>query len=186
MRKTVLLLVLVAAARAEPPESRHYVRMDDLHLRLADRQAELRAQEEFAKKSREEKILISFDRGDKKFEKLRLSGESVVKTILDWSEVEKDSPTEETLRVLEELGNVLEKKYARVVDIPKRERHRASLPLVEALTDKRFHVRHAAIEALKKIYRTPNGHFYQPDADPKQRKEKQKVWKRFVDREFRR
>lgn len=186
MRVSLVLLMLVAALKAEPPKSEHFRRMHDLNLRVAERQEKLTAAEEFAQKPRVEKILLSFESGAKKFDKMKLTGETVVKAILAWDELDKDPPTADAERVLAKLGDVLEKKYARVVEIPKRERHKAALPLVAALMDERLHVRMGAFEALKKMYRTTAGYLYQPTASAKDRKEKQKVWKRQIDRESKR
>jgi hypothetical protein len=186
MRTPLVLLLLVAALEAQPPRSEHFRRMHDLNLRFAERQEKLAAAEEFAQKPRVEKILLSFEAGAKKFEKMKLTGESVVKAILDWEELDKVPPTEDVQRVLDKMGDVLEKKYARVVEIPRRERHKAALPLVAALMDERLHVRIGAFEALKKMYRTTAGYLYQPTASAKDRKEKQKIWKRQIERESKR
>jgi len=186
MRVSIVLLLIVAVLEAEPPKSEHFRRMYDLNLRFAERQEKLIAAEEFAQKPRVEKILLSFESGAKKFDKMKLTGETVVKAILAWDELDKDPPSEDATRVLAKMGEVLEKKYARVVEIPKRERHKAALPLVAALMDERLHVREGAFEALKKMYRTTAGYLYQPTASAKDRKEKQKIWKKQIDRESKR
>lgn len=190
MRVSIALLVVTAAVLAEPPKSEHFRRMYDLTIRFTERQEKLSAAEEFASKPRVEKILISFENGAKKFEKIKLTGENaganVVKAVLAWDELDKDPPTETAERVLTKMGEVLEKRYARVVEVPKRERHKAALLLVTALMDERLHVRIGAFEALKKMYRTTAGYLYQPTASAKDRKEKQKVWKRQIDRESKR
>ncbi|MHC4973120.1 MAG: hypothetical protein ACYTG3_12385 [Planctomycetota bacterium] len=190
MRVFIILLLIAAAVKAEPPKSEHFRRMEDLTIRFAERHEKLSAAEAFAQKPRVEKILISFENGAKKFEKLKLTGENaganVVKAILAWDELDKEPPTEDAERVLAKMGEVLEKKYARVVEIPKRERHKAALLLVTALMDERLHVRSGAFEALKKMYRTTAGYLYQPTASAKDRKEKQKIWKRQIDRESKR
>jgi len=190
MRVSIVLLLLVAASNAEPPKSEHFRRMYDLTNRFAVRLEKLSEAEAFAQKPRVEKILISFESGAKKFEKIKLTGENgganVVKAVLGWDELDKDPPTEDAVRVLTKMGEVLEKKYARVVEIPKRERHKAALLLVTALMDERLHVREGAFEALKKMYRTTAGYLYQPTASAKDRKEKQKIWKRQIDRESKR
>ncbi len=190
MRVSFALLLVAAAVAAEPPKSEHFRRMHDLTIRFTQRQEKLSAAEEFASKPRVEKILISFENGAKKFEKIKLTGENaganVVKAVLAWDELDKDPPTEAAERVLAKMGEVLEKRYARVVEIPKRERHKAALLLVAALMDERLHVRSGAFEALKKMYRTTAGYLYQPTASAKDRKEKQKIWKRQIDRESKR
>ncbi len=84
------------------------------------------------------------------------------------------------------MGEVLERKYAKVFEVPKRERHKAALLLVAALMDERLHVRLGAFEALKKMYRTTAGYIYQPGASAKDRKEKQRIWRRQIDRESKR
>jgi hypothetical protein len=190
MRWSIGLLLVAAAVRAEPPKSENFRRMHDLTIRFAERQEKLSEAEAFAQKPRVEKILISFENGAKKFEKLKLTGENaganVVKAVLAWEELDKEPPTEDAERVLAKMGDVLEKKYARVVEIPKRERHKAALLLVAALMDERLHVRTGAFEALKKMYRTTAGYLYQPTASVKDRKEKQKIWKRQIERELKR
>ncbi len=182
MRVLTALLLLALVAAAGPPQSKDYARMNDLLRRLGSRYEALVRQEEFEKKPRVEKILISYGRGEKRFEKFSLTGENVVKVVFDWDEVKKTPPGEEADRVLKKLVQVLTKRYARALDVPKRERYKASVLLVKALTDPRLHVRQAAIDSLKGIYRLTHGHFYQADQEAKELKKKQKTWTAYIKR----
>jgi hypothetical protein len=81
--------------------------------------------------------------------------------------------------VLLKLPHALKERYAKVVPIPKSARHKASVPLVKALTHKNFYVREAAIESLKAIYgRTL---LYKPDATAGARKTKQAKWRKEIE-----
>ena len=183
MRVLTALSLLALVAAAGPPQSKHYARMNDLLLRLGSRHQALVQQEEFEKKPRVEKILISYGRGEKRFEKFSLTSENIVKLVFEWDEVKKTPPGEEAERVLKKLVQVLTKRYARVIKVDKRARYKASVLLVKALTDPRLHVRQAAIDSLKGIYRLTHGHFYQADQEPKERKKKQKTWSDYIRRE---
>ena len=179
------LLLLAAPALAKPPGSRGFMRMDDLRAALAAKQQKLTALEEFTNKPLMERVFIKFTQGEDKYEKLDLTAEKVVKLLLKWDAMDAPEPSEAVQRVLNALPAALKARFDKI-PIPRRDRHKASKPLVEALTHKHYHVRKAVFEALKLMYRYPSGHFYQPDATEKLRKEKQKVWKRYIDREAKR
>jgi hypothetical protein len=139
----------------------------------------LKGEEEYALKPREEKMLLAFGKGDKKFEGKNLDGEQVVATILKWGDVLQDPPTEAGKRVLASLPNVLYDRYAKAIEIP-RDRKDVSLKLCDALDSDLIHVRESAFEALKKIYRTPSGFMYVVDMDKKARQDAIKSWRNYV------
>jgi len=188
MRRLVLLLpLLAAAAAAQPPESKDFRRMNDLKDRIASRSAQLKAQADFDAKPREEKILILFDRGEKKFDKATLTGKFVVETaLLKWEEVQQAAPSPAARRVLKDLPDVLARRYTAAVEIDKRDRYDASKELVDALDSDFVHVRAAAIDALRKIYRSPNGFGYREDMDKRERRNIIRLWERHIDKERRR
>jgi len=172
------LLLLAVPALALPPEIDGYVRLDTLRDQLRDRTEELRKKEEYERKPREEKMIIKFAEGEKKFEGKKLSGDVLVKEVLDrWDASEKDTPDQETLRVLNLLPNTLKAAYGKF-PIPKAERYKAGYALVKLLNDKRLHVRSIAFECLQAIY--GESLQYNPNADKSARAEKQKAWERNV------
>jgi hypothetical protein len=182
MRLLPPLLLLAAAADAQPPVSKDFARMKDLRDEIASRMAQLQEAEEYAKKPREEKIFVSFRRGDKKFEnKTPLTGEFVVKTcLMKWEEVQRAEPSEAATRVLTGLPAALGAKYEGIL-LDKGDRYEASKVLAEALDSDFLHVRVAAIESLKKIYQTQQAFMYEPTKDKKaDRRESIEKWKRYI------
>jgi len=180
MRVALPLLLIAGMVAAKPPESKDFVRMNVLIPELAKRAKQLAEAEEYAKKPREEKMLITFARGERVFEKKKLDGEFVAKTILDWAEVNQDPPTDAAKRCLELLPVALEQEYARVVEVDKRERYAASRVLVKALDSDYLHVRISAVAALKKVYRTENAFMYEPEMDKRDRKDAIRRWDSFI------
>jgi hypothetical protein len=179
MRLLAPLLLLALVADAQPPAVRDFRRLRGLRDDIATRYTSLKEQEEFALKPREEKMLIAFAKGEKKFEGKTLEGPKVVETILEkWDQVLQDPPTEAGKRVLAELPNVLFDRY-KVIEIPK-DRREVSLKLCDALDSDVLHVRFCAFEALKRIYRTPNGFMYVVDMDKKGRQDAIKSWRNHV------
>ena len=100
-----------------------------------------------------------------------------------WDQIESGQvdPEELTPGQGMNLEKALEQRFARGVEIDKKERRKAGKVLVKLLLDDYMHVRTAAIECLKKMYRN-NGLLYQPDAPLSDRKNKQRDWKKHVDR----
>lgn len=188
MRLTILLLPLLAAVTAaQPPESKEFRRMKDLKDRIASRSAQLKAQAEFEAKPREEKIVILFNRGEKKFERSNLTGEYIVETaLLKWAEMQQAVPTPAARRVLATLPDTLARRYTAAVEIDKRDRYGASKELLRGLDSEFIHVRAAAFDALKKIYRTQSGFMYSEKMDKRERRDPIKKWERFIERERRR
>ncbi|MHC4225443.1 MAG: hypothetical protein ACYSUN_15745 [Planctomycetota bacterium] len=178
----LLLVALAAPAAGRPPEVPDFVRMDELDMKLLNLESRFRQEEEFAKKPRQEKMILLFMGGTPKFEGKTLTGEWMVKEVLEKWDVWKlpaEQTPQEARDVLVKLPHALKERYAKVVPIPKTARHKASLPLVKALTHKNFYVREAAIESLKAIYgRTL---LYKPDATPGARKAKQAKWRKEID-----
>jgi len=174
-----LLLVAIHVAAQPPVVEDSFRRLRRLRTDIGDQYAALKEQEEYALKPREEKMLILFDKGEKKFEGKAIDGPKVVETILKWDQVNQDPPTEAGKRVLAELPGVLFRRYAQAIEIPK-DRREVSLKLCDALDSDFPLVRGAAFEALKKVYRTPSGFMYNVDMSKKERQDPIKSWKNYV------
>jgi len=182
MRVAGLVLLVALAAAAQPPAVTDFVRMRKLKDNIASRIAQYTADEEYAKKPPEEKMLLAFLRGEKKFGKDDLTGKLVVTTCLvKWEEVQQPQPSEAGKRVLALLPDVLYERYAKTIDVPK-DRKDISKVLLDALDSDFLHVRSAAFESLKKVYRTQNG-MYRPDMTKKQRAEPIRYWNKFIDKQ---
>ncbi len=179
MRLLAPLLLLAMVADAQPPVVRDFRRLRKLRDDIASQYASLKGQEEYALKPREEKMLIAFGKGEKKFEGKTLDGETVVATILKWDQVLQDPPTEAGKRVLADLPNVLFERYGKAIEIPK-DRKDVSLKLCDGLDSDSIHVRQSSFEALKRIYRTPSGWMYVPDMDKKGRQDAIRSWRNHV------
>jgi hypothetical protein len=178
MRLLLPVLLLSIVADAQPPAVRDFRRLRGLRDDIARQYASLKEQEEFALKPREEKMLIAFGKGEKKFEGKALEGPKVVEAILEWDQVLSDPPTEAGKRVLTELPNVLHDRYNKI-EIPK-DRRDVALKLCDALDSDAILVRLCAFEALKRIYRTPSGFLYVVDMDKKGRQDAIKSWRNHV------
>jgi len=180
MRAMGLLLLLALAAAAQPPQVTDFVRLRKFKDNIATRIAKYTAEEEFARKPAEEKMLLAFLQGEKKFGKEDLTGKLVVTTCLvKWADVQQPQPTEAGKRVLALLPDVLYERYAKTIDIPK-DRKEVSKVLLDALDSDYLHVRSAGFESLKRIYRTQSGWLYVPDMTKKERAEPIKNWRKFV------
>jgi hypothetical protein len=186
MRFPAAVLLLAGAAVAQPPVAKDFVRMKELREKIAIRTAQLQEKEEYEKKPREEKILIAFERGEEKFDKIpKLTGKVVVETCLEWAEIQQAEPTEAGKRVLARLPLALEKRFAQVLEVNRKDRYDASQPLLEGLNSDFPLVRVAAFESLKKMYRTQNAQFYVPSMDKKARQKPISEWKKFVQNQYR-
>lgn len=182
MRLLILLLLAVAAA-AEPPAVKDFRRLKELRDDVAGRAQKFLDAEEYAKKPREEKMLIAFERGEKRFENKPLSGELVVQTcLMKWAEVQQAEPTEAGKRVLGKLAPVLFEKYGKAIEVPKDRKDVGKL-LCDALDSDFLQVRAAAFDALKLMYRTPSGFMYVETMDKKARREAIATWKKFVSKQ---
>ena len=84
MRATLALALLACAAAATPPAVPDYMRLRALREQVQSRVQLLLAEEDFARKPDEEKMLIAFQKGEKQLGKTVLTGEGVVKTCLKW------------------------------------------------------------------------------------------------------
>lgn len=189
-RLLAFLLIGGAAAQAAPPESPGFQRMDDLRVTLTNRYQELKKREEFEAKALPEKLVLLLERNDpnlKRFERVRLTPEDVAETVFEWEEVDRAAPTVAAQRTLDLLAAVLTKRFAgpSVVEVNKRERKAVSIVLCKELMSKHFHVRVAAIEALKGIYREKDGRLYKPEAPERVRRDRAEAWKKYVIRQNR-
>jgi len=180
MRALAPVLLLALAAAAQPPVVPDFVRMRKFKDDVASRIAQLKADEEYASKPDQEKMLLAFEKGEKMFGKQPLTGVLVVKTcLMKWADVQQAEPTEAAKRVLAKLPLVLNDRYAKVVEVPK-DRKDISKDLLEALDSEFLHVRSAAFESLKKIYRTEVGFMYVADMNKKERQAAIENWRKFV------
>ena len=180
MRNTLVLLLLVSFVWAKPPESKGFVRAVRLREKIADQRNKLAAAEEYARKPREEKILIAFDAGQARFEKKPIDGKTVVETIFGWDQVATAEPSEAGQRCLEMIPVAFQRRFASRIEINKRQRYDASKLLVDALDSKYSHIREAAISSLKKIYRTEKAFMYEPEMDKKERRDPIRKWRSFI------
>jgi len=173
-----LLGALAADAWAQPPVSAHYARKDELLARLTARAAELTRQEEFAARPRVERMVVLFGRGETRFDGEAMTGESVVREVLEAEEVQVDGPSEDARRVFAALSDALHERYGFIYASSKdqsQQRYRASRLLVDALTSPYPEVRRGAIACLERLYdRTLE---YDPDASESSRRARQRAWK---------
>jgi len=183
MRALIPVLLLSLAAGAQPPAVKDFRRLRVLRDNIASKYRQLKDAEDFALKPPEEKMLIAFANGDKKFDGKPLSGKLVVTTCLkNWDAVQQAEPTDPVKRVLEKLPDVLFQKYTKAIEVPK-DRKEVALVLVDALDSDLPHIRVAAFESLKLMYHTPSGFFYVVTMSKKERKEPISKWKRFVSKQ---
>lgn len=176
MRVVVSLLLLVLTASADPPLVKDFRRIrdlkDDVQKAIVKRQEE----EKEAAKPREEKMVLAFLAGAPKFEGKRISGRLVVTTCLKWADVQQETPTEAGQRVLDLLPEVLRRRYAAGIEIPKDRREVSNL-LLDALDSDFLHVRRAAVESLKSMYKTAT---YDPAMSRMERAESIETWRKYV------
>lgn len=190
MPRAAAVLLLAAAAWARPPESKGFLRGEELRAELEARYKALKAQEEFERKPLEEKLAILLERADPKerpsrFERIEIVPSKVTKKILEWEELHTDTPSESARNTLAVLHEALRKRYGdpTVVEFDRSERYKASLPLVDELTSEYLWLRTACFDILRTIYRNPGGLLYKPDAAEKARKEKKKEWQNYIRKE---
>lgn len=179
MRASLALLVLSAAAVAQPPAVPDFVRLKGFRDALAIRQQQLAAEEDFAKKPDEEKMVICYHRGDKKFGKDELTGPLVVRTILKWENVQNEKPSDAGKRALSLLPDALRQRYAAVIDVP-RDRASVAKLLLEGLDSEYTPIRTASIASIMAIYRTMDPKMYEPTMNKKERAEAIKKWQKHV------
>ncbi len=180
MRPLATLLLLALVATAQPPVAQGFVRMKRFKDEILTRLAQLKADEEFASKPIEEKMLLAFLNGDKKFGNEQLTGKLVVTTcLMKWADVQRAEPTEAGKRVLAKLPEVLSKRYGEAIDVP-RDRKEVSKFLLDALDSDLVHVQQAALDSLMKMYRTGQAFMYVPGMNKKQRAAPIKSWTKFV------
>lgn len=179
MRPFAPLLLLALAAAAQPPVVTDFVRMRKFKDNIASRIMQLKAEEDFASKPFEEKMLLAFEKGDNK----KFTGKLVVMTcFVNWADVQQAEPTEAGKRVLAKLPEALYKRYGEAIDIPK-DRKEMSKFLLDALDSDFLHIRAAALESLKKVYRTQSDMMYVPDMTKKERVDSIRAWRKFVARQ---
>ena len=186
MKTLILAALLAAPVLARPPVVSQVIAMDELEGKLMELQEKLRGIEAFANKLPQERMILRFQAGAKEFEGRRMTGQSLVKAILeDWKAVqqpmERCSP--EQIRILEMLPTALETRYNVPPPIPRKERHLAGKTLAKALKSKHDIVRKTAIDSLEKIYGKTL--LYRYDATPAQRNERYRKWLREIEKKRR-
>ena len=156
--------------------------MDELGPRLADLASTLNKAELFKKKIRQDRMILTFEQGAKKFEGKKFADKGFVEEILvKWPAVQpaEKKCSEEALRILALLKGSLKARY-NLVPIPKSERYQASKILVKALKSKHDIIRRTAIECLYEIYgRTL---LYRHNAPPGHRKERYRKWLKEIEK----
>jgi hypothetical protein len=118
---------------------------------------------------------------------MKLTGESLVKLIQDWSELQKCSGNlgQEALRVLNPLmPAAYAKRFPRGGDFDKHARYKASALLVKWLNHDEYHFRDTGIKTLEAMYHTRR--MYQPEMDPRDRKKRIDAWNDYIRKERRR
>ena len=195
MRVGLVILLVASVVAAKPPKAPGFTREDSLHFRLAEQLQKLEAKEQFEAKPRIEKIIVLFQNlkpTDPQFfgkdkDKIKLVGDVVATEVLEkWKDIQvpREKVSEENLRILALMIPAMQARFGRGLDVDKKERYDASKVLVDALTSDYLHIRWAAIECLKVIYRN-EGRFYRPEAPKKDRIDKQKKWRKFIRDEYR-
>lgn len=183
MRPLAVLVLLAAPLFARPPEIPDFDRLEEVEARLHSLRSQLREEEEFRAKPREEKMILLFQRGEEKFETKRLTGESLIDELFNkWPEARKDEDefTPQTIAILGLLPGALRERYYSVVPIPKLPRYKASRLLVKELGSKNVHLRRAAISCLEAIYGFTL--MYDPEATPSRREAIRKKWQKEIDK----
>lgn len=182
VRMILFVALLAAPALARPPETPPFMRMDELGPRLVDLAARLNKAELFEKKIRQERMILTFQEGAKRFEGKKLTDKGFVEEILvKWQAVQKaeEQCAADALRILLLLPGALKARY-NIVPIPKAERYQASKILVKALKSKHDIIRKTAIQCLDAIYgRTL---LYKHDAPPAHRIERYRKWLKEIDK----
>jgi hypothetical protein len=174
--RLAVLLLLALPATALPPLSPGFVRLDELRIEVDQKKRDLLEQEAFAKKPREERMLLTFRKqGD--FEGKPLTSKAVVQACLEWEEIRTDNPTAAGQRVVELLPVVLRERCG---PAERRERRIVSRILLDALDDDYLPVRTAAIASLRAIYPFPREDRYDPKMGRRERISPIRAWKRHV------
>lgn len=183
MRALAALLFLALAAAASPPAVPDFMRLKTFREKVLGRIQLLAVEEDFAKKPDEEKMLIAFGAGEKKFGSQELTGVLVVKTCLKWADVQSETPTDAGKRALALLPDALGRRYAQVIEVPK-DRAAVAKLLLEGLDSDFTPVRAASIAAIMRIYRKTDAMMYEPGmANKKDRAEAIKKWQKFVSKQ---
>jgi hypothetical protein len=177
VRSAAAILLLALAAEATPPLSPGFHRMRDLRRQIEARATLFREREAFDEKPREERMLLTFQKGEA-FEGEALKARHVVETCLGWADVGRAAPTEAGQRVLALLPAVLEERCGGPKD--RKERRQASIPLLKALDSDFQPVREAAIASLRRLYDPPRVDRYHPAQTAKERAAAIRAWKRTV------
>jgi hypothetical protein len=160
-----------------PPISTGFARLREFREALRGREAGLREQEEFARKPREEKMLLAL-RKREKFEGKEITAKAAAAACFEWADARRDVAPEATERTLALLPVVLGECWRRSFD--RKERRDVSSVLVKALEDDVLRIRRAAIASLRALYAQPRGDAYDPAAPEKIRDAAAKAWKRHV------
>lgn len=179
MRPLACLLVLAIGAGALPPVSPGFARLRDLRQEIQQSLAETLKREAFEAKPREERMLLTFGKGED-FEGKELKGKVVVETCLVWEEAAQDTPTPAGLRVLALLPEILREKYGGPGDA--KERRSVGYELIDGLDSDFLPVREASIASLRRIYPPPRDDSYDPKKDRRDRAAAIRVWRRHIRR----
>jgi hypothetical protein len=178
VRPAATLLLLALAAEALPPLSPGFVRLKEFRRHIDGRVLELREQEAFDSKPREERMVLTYRRSDA-FEGRDLVARHVLETCFAWDEVARLVPTEAGQRVLDLLPQVLSERCGGGAK-DRKERRQASIPLLKALDSDFPPVREAAIASLRELYEAPRVDRYDPATPSRERAAPIRAWKRVV------
>jgi len=152
--------------------------MRELRRDIDARVAELKEQEAFNSKPREERMLLTYWKQDT-FEGEEIDARDVIEACFAWEEVNREKPTEAATRVLRVLPHVLAQRCGGP-NLDRKERRQASVPLLKALDSDAKAVREAAIESLRKLYDAPRVDRYDPAQSARERSSAVRAWKRTV------
>jgi hypothetical protein len=179
MRPFAALLLFALAAEALPPLSPGFLRMKELRRAIDASVEELRKEEAFASRPREERMLLTFRKGQP-FEGKKLAARDVVEACFAWGEADRAAPTESATRVLALLPVVLQERCGGPLQADRKERRLASVPLLKALDAAEQPVRATAIAALRALYEPPRVDKYDPAHSSRERYSAVRAWKRAV------
>lgn len=177
MRSLAALALLVSAAGAMPPISTDFVRLREFREAIRIRAAELREQEEYAAKPREEKMLLAL-RKREKFEGKETAAKAVVTACFAWDDARQEVASEAAERTLALLPVVLGERWGKAFD--RKERREVSVVLLKALEHDVLRIRKAAIASLRALYVPPRDDAYDPAGPAKDRAADVRAWKRHV------
>ncbi|MGQ0612283.1 MAG: hypothetical protein ACT4PV_00825 [Planctomycetaceae bacterium] len=177
------LVVMGGLASARPPTTPDFVRIDRLLAEYTARIDELRRAEEFAAKSREEKLVLYYREGRAEYEGKKLTAAYVAEEIFEkWKAVQVETPRQEDFSTLLLLPDAFKVRFQAAVlnRTVKEDRFRASKTMVDALLHDHLHIRQIAFRCLEAIYTAT--FLYDPNASRGDRSAKQKKWREHIDK----